>query len=109
MFYLNSVQYALLDSNVDACSHSNYRKAFKNFQVLHCVKAVLFGFTGSLPPHLYPVLCKLTQMTWKVIRTPSWRKELKYQVVKVQNEKEMDRNILTHFKKVLPTYRPEDR
>jgi superfamily II DNA helicase RecQ len=88
---------------------SNYRKAFKNFQVLHRVKAVIFGLTGTLPPHLYPVLCNLTQMTWKVIRTPSWRKELKYQVVKVGQEQEMDAKIVQHLQKVTPTYRPEDR
>jgi superfamily II DNA helicase RecQ len=88
---------------------SNYRKAFKNFQVLLRIKAVIFGLTGTLPPHLYPVLCNLTQMTWKVIRTPSWRKELKYQVVKVSQEKEMDGKILQHLQKVMPAYRPEDR
>ena len=87
----------------------NYRNAFKNFHVLHRVKATLFALTGTFPQHLYPVLCQLTQMTWKVIRTPSWRRELKYKVVKVAREKDMDPAILAHFKQVLPTYRPEDR
>lgn len=61
---------------------SDYRDAFKNFQNLLKVKAVVFGLTGSLPPSLYSVLCEMTTMRWKVIRTPSSRKELKYQVLK---------------------------
>ena len=61
---------------------ADYRAAFQNFHALHRVKAVLFGLTGSLPPILYPVLCELTAMTWKVLQTSSCRKELKYQVIR---------------------------
>lgn len=88
---------------------SDYRDAFKNFQSLHTVKAVIFGLTGSLPPALYPALCQLTAMTWKVIRTPSSRKELKYKVVRVNSDKEMDRSIVDHLHDAMTSYKSDDR
>ena len=88
---------------------NDYRNAFKNFHSLHKVKAVVFGLTGSLPPSLYPVLCDLTKMTWKVIRTRSSRKELKYQVVRVELDTDMDAAIVQHVHEAILTYRPEDR
>jgi superfamily II DNA helicase RecQ len=88
---------------------SDYRDAFKNYHTVHSVKAVVFGLTGSLPPSLYPVLCELTAMNWKVIRTPSSRKELKYQVVQIKSESDMDTAIINHLNHAVSTYRPEDR
>lgn len=87
---------------------SGYREAFKNFSALHTVKAVVFGLTGSLPPALYPVLCEFTAMTWKILRTSSVRKELKYQVVSV-TEKDMNSSILAHLQKSVTSYSTEDR
>jgi hypothetical protein len=87
---------------------SDYRSAFKNFDSLRTVKGVVFGLTGSLPPALYSALCQLTQMTWKLLRTPSSRKELKYEVVRVV-ENQMDFAIEAHLKKAVSSYRPEDR
>ena len=69
---------------------SDYREAFTNFHVLNQIKTVIFGLTASLPPSLYVDFCKLTQMTWKVMRTPSWRKELKYDVVGVTEDKDIN-------------------
>jgi hypothetical protein len=88
---------------------SNYRDAFRNFHKLHKVNAVVFGLTGSLPPSLYPVLCELTSMSWRVIRTPSTRKELKYQVVKIQNDLDMDTSIVKFLDNALTTYQKDDR
>ncbi|KAF8810835.1 P-loop containing nucleoside triphosphate hydrolase protein, partial [Phlegmacium glaucopus] len=89
---------------------SDYRDAFQNFYSLHNVKAVLFGLTGSLPPDLYLVLCQLTAMPWKVLRTSSSRKELRYQVVvKVKTEREMDDAIVAHLHTAISLYRREDR
>jgi superfamily II DNA helicase RecQ len=88
---------------------SGYRVAFKNFSALHTVDAVVFGLTGSLPPVLYPVLCELTSMTWKVLRTSSARKELKYQVMKVPTEVEMNSAIVAHLQKSIASYSSEDR
>lgn len=88
---------------------SSYREAFVNFHKLNKVKAVIFGLTGSLPPSLYPVLCDLTLMSWKIIRTPSTRKELKYQVKRVQSEQEMDISIVTHLRQAISTYQKDDR
>jgi len=48
-------------------------------------------------------------MTWKIIRTPTWRKELKYEVVKVDKDSEMNDAIYSHLQTHLPTYRDEDR
>lgn len=87
----------------------DYRDAFRNFHALNSVNAVIFGFTGSLPPSLYPVLCELTAMTWKIIRTPSSRKELKYQVVRIRDEKDIDSSIVEHLHSKILSYRPEDR
>jgi len=89
-------------------TNSKYRDAFKKFHALNTVKAVIFGLTASLPPVLYPVLCKLMGMTWQVLRTSSARKELKYQVVNVQSDREMDSAIVAHVKHALSSYRSED-
>lgn len=86
-----------------------YRDAFQNFQGLHKVKAVIFGFSASIPPSLYPVLCELTGMTWRVLRTPSSRKELKYQVIAVPSDREMDQRIVDHLHERLASYRSQDR
>ena len=88
---------------------SDYRDAFKNVRAFHEVKAVIFGLTGSLPPSLFNVLCALTSVTWKVLRTPSYRKELKYQVVRVSAENEMNAAIVEHLHRSISSYRPEDR
>ena len=88
---------------------SDYRNAFDNFRVLHMVKGVVFGLTGSLPPSLYPAFCEFTRMTWRIIRTPSSRKELKYQVVKVSSENELDTAIITYLNSVVPIYRSNER
>ena len=88
---------------------STYRTAFEHFHVLNKLKTVIFGLTGTLPPHLYAAFCEFTQMTWKIIRTPTWRKELKYDVVKIAKENQMNDMIYTHLQKHLQTYRAEDR
>ena len=87
----------------------SYRDAFHNFHSLNKVKAVIFGLTGSLPPSLYPALCELTAMSWKLIRTPSSRKELKYEVVRVPSEEDMDISILNHLRGAVSTYQKDDR
>ena len=69
----------------------------------------MIGLTGSLPPSLYPVLCELTVIKWNVIRTPSSRKELKYQVVKVKSDNVMDSAIVDHLHRAMSSYQPEDR
>jgi superfamily II DNA helicase RecQ len=48
-------------------------------------------------------------MKWKVIRTGSSRKELKYQVVTVKSDKDMDAAIVQDVHKAILSYRPEDR
>ena len=88
---------------------ADYRAAFQNFHALHRVKAVLFGLTGSLPPILYPVLCELTAMMWKVLRTSSCRKELKYQVIKVPSATQMNTAIVSHVQHCISSYQEEDR
>jgi superfamily II DNA or RNA helicase len=48
-------------------------------------------------------------MTWQIMRTSSARKELKYQVVKVAVDGEMNHAIARHFERSISTYRDEDR
>lgn len=88
---------------------SNYRDAFKNFLVLLKLKTVVFGLSGSIPPNLYPTLCQLTRTSWKVLRTPSSRKELKYQVVKVKSEGEMDAAIIAYLNSKTGLYCSKER
>lgn len=88
---------------------SLYREAFLNFHVVHKVKSVIFALTGSLSPSLYPALCELTGVTWKVLRTPSTRKEIKYQIVKLKAEADINPAIVAYLKKVTTSYRPNDR
>ena len=88
---------------------SEYRRAFNNFHVLHKVKTVVFGLSASIPPSLYPVLCELTKMTWNVLRTPSTRKELKYQVIRVRTEEEMDAGIVAYVESAIASYGSKDR
>ena len=88
---------------------SAYRHAFVNFHSLHKVKGVLFGLSGSIPPSLYPKLCEITAMTWKVLRTPSSRKELKYQVVRVSQDDQMNAGIYEYLQQALKSYSIQDR
>lgn len=88
---------------------SSYRDVFQNFHALNTVKAVIFGLTGSLPPSLYTVLCEMTATTWHILRTPSSRKELKYQVLRVGSEGDMDASIVEHLKQSMKGYQPNDR
>ena len=88
---------------------STYCEAFVNFHVVHKVKSVVFGLTESLLPSLYPALCELTGIVWKVIRTPSSRKELRYLVRKVRKEDEINPAILAYVNNVSNSYWPKDR
>lgn len=65
--------------------------------------------TGSLPPSLYPVLCEMTGITWQFVRTPSSRKELKYQVITVPSESVIDQAIVEHVNLAISSYRSQDR
>ena len=90
-------------------TYSEYRRAFNNFHVLHKVKTIVFGLSASIPPSLYPVLCELTKMSWNILRTPSTWKELKYQVVRVRTEEEMDMGIVVYIESVMASYGSNDR
>lgn len=57
-----------------------YREAFALFSRLNLSGVTLFGSSASIPDHLIPALFQLTKTPWRVIRTPSNRKELVYQV-----------------------------
>lgn len=48
-------------------------------------------------------------MRWSVLRTPSFRKELKYQVIKVKSDSEMDSSIVAYLNKCIATYKENDR
>lgn len=51
----------------------------------------------------------MTAMSWNIIRTPSSRKELKYEVIKVSSDLNMDSAIVEHVHRAISSYQPDDR
>ena len=58
----------------------SYRNVFLEFWVLNLVKTAIVGLDGSLPPECIPEFFSLTNTSWRVIRTPSNRPELGYEI-----------------------------
>lgn len=85
-----------------------YRDPFKSFSVLNLVKTILVGLTGSLPPHLLDSFFAATETTWKVIRTPSHRRELLYEIKRVAS-RHLIPTIVEHLSKSVSEYSAEDR
>lgn len=86
-----------------------YRDAFNLFPRLNLAGVTIFGSSASIPPHLLLALFQLTQTPWKVIRTPSNRKELVYQVQSVPQDVDLPNHILNFWNSIKPTYGPLDR
>ena len=90
-------------------SDINYREAFHFFPQLNGAGVSIFGPSASIPDHLIPSLCQLTKTTWKVIRTPSNRKELVYEVRKFPKNVDLREQVVDYWNKILPTYSAQDR
>jgi hypothetical protein len=89
-------------------TNSGYRDTFNNVLVLHKLKNIIFGLSGSILSLLYPDLCKLMRMNWKVLRTSSSRKEVKYQAVSMKTDADMNPTIVDYLKTVTVSYYPKD-
>jgi superfamily II DNA helicase RecQ len=86
----------------------HYRDPFKQFSVLNLVKTILVGLTGSLPPQLLDSFLQATKTTWRVIRTPSNRRELRYEIKRVPNQ-QLVATIVEDLSANVSGYSPEDR
>jgi hypothetical protein len=86
-----------------------YRDVFNLFPRLNMAGVSIFGSSASIPDHLILALFQLTNTPWKVIRTPSNRKELVYEVRKVPKEVEIRDHVVDFWKSIHPTYGPSDR
>ena len=86
-----------------------YREAFNLFPRLNLASVTLFGSSASIPDHLILALSQLTKTPWKVVRTPSNRKELVYEVRNVPKDVEMRNHIVEYWQSIKPTYGPLDR
>jgi superfamily II DNA or RNA helicase len=67
-----------------------YREAFHEFYALNLVKTPKIGLTGTLGPHLIDEFFRLTETTWRIIRTSSVRKEVKHEIRRVPRKKMED-------------------
>ena len=86
-----------------------YREAFNLFPRLNLAGVALFGSSASIPDHLVLALTQLTNTPWRVIRTPSNRKELVYGVRHVPQDVDMLEHIVQYWNHIEPKYKPLDR
>lgn len=63
-----------------------YRDVFLQFWVLNLVKTPIVALDGSIPPACLSEFSGLTNTTWRVLRTPSHRPELGYEVRRVSGD-----------------------
>ncbi|KAF8160065.1 P-loop containing nucleoside triphosphate hydrolase protein [Crassisporium funariophilum] len=88
-------------------TESSYRDAFLQFWVLNLVNTPIIALDGSMPPSCMDEFSSLTNMSWRVIRTPSNRPELGYEIRRPLGD------IVTEIARDIPLlisqYRPEDR
>lgn len=85
---------------------SKYCNTFSYFWVLNLVKTPIFGLSGLLPPSAVPKFFSLTNTTWRVIRTPSNRSELGYEIHKTLAP--LATAIVKYIPKYISQYRSED-
>lgn len=84
-----------------------YREAFNAFWVLNLVSLPIIGLSGSIPPSTVDELVRLTNTTWRIVRTPSNRPELAYSVKHVSGD--IADQILKDVPAYLNDYSPADR
>jgi hypothetical protein len=85
----------------------SYREPFLNFWVLNLVKTAIIGLDGSLPPECLPEFFSLTHTSWRVIRTPSNRLELGYEIQRVSGD--LIDKIAHDIPGLLSQYKKDDR
>ena len=90
-------------------SDITYRPAFKFVYRIASAGVPVFGTSGSLPEHLLLTLYDLTSMVWRVIRMPSNRKELAYDVMEVPKGESLSEAVIRHWEEVSQTYTDDDR
>lgn len=81
--HTNRLNIIVFDEIHKVLTDKEYRDPFKHFSVLNLVQTILVGLTGSLPPQLLDSFLEATKTTWRVIRTPSHRRELRYEIKRV--------------------------
>ncbi|KAF8868612.1 hypothetical protein CPB84DRAFT_1857350 [Gymnopilus junonius] len=86
----------------------DYREPFKKFWVLNLVNTIIVGLTGTLPPQLLPRFTELTKTHWRIIRTPSVRRELCYEIKRV-GRSEMFDAIAQHASRLVAGYSSTQR
>lgn len=88
----------------------DFRSSFNFFWSLNLVGIPLISFTASFPDHLVREFNILTRTSWRIIRMPSNRKELMYDVMRVDTSKQ---DLITSAKDYVlervRSYSPEDR
>ncbi|MDX6295870.1 MAG: hypothetical protein QOH50_5014 [Kribbellaceae bacterium] len=90
-------------------SDISYRPAFNFIHRISSAHVPVFGTTGTLPEHLLSSLPKMTSTFWKIIRMPSNRKELIYDVVRVPWGESLNSAVAGYWRDVSTTYKEEDR
>jgi hypothetical protein len=90
-------------------SDISYRPAFQFIYRISTAHVPVFGTSGSLPEHLLETLPRLTSTIWKIIRMPSYRKELIYEIRRFPPFHSLERAIIQHWNDVRTSYREVDR
>jgi superfamily II DNA helicase RecQ len=88
----------------------NFRESFNFFWSLNLVQIPLITLTASFPEHLVKDFSMLTKTIWKIIRMPSNRKELMYNVIRVDTaEKNLIQSAKDYVNTQVDSYAAEDR
>ncbi|KAF8872171.1 hypothetical protein CPB84DRAFT_1753691 [Gymnopilus junonius] len=82
-------------------------RTFQEFWVLNLVNTSS-RLTGTLPPQLLPRFTELTKTHWRIIRTPSVRRELCYEIKRV-GRSEMFDAIAQHASRLVAGYSSTQR
>lgn len=86
----------------------SYRTSFLNSPLLNLAGCQIIGLSASLPPHLIDDMHAATKNNWRVIRMPSNRKELAYEI-RVHKKSELLNEIVKFVNSVLKYYGKKDR
>ncbi|KAH8100432.1 P-loop containing nucleoside triphosphate hydrolase protein, partial [Cristinia sonorae] len=90
-----------------ALTDVHYRQAFLHLSSLNLLSTQIVALTATMPPHLVPALSSLTGVTWRVLRSPTQRKEL---ILEMRHHEHPIQAAFEYLRdEVLGSYTKEDR
>lgn len=86
----------------------HYREAFAKSPILNLARTQIIGLSASIPPHLVPDLCSLTRNQWQVLRMPSNRTELAYEI-RISPPNQVLPQLLEFVEEIVSGYKDQQR